>query len=170
MVDVLVRDAAWAKTVGPGTQNARELKVSCGEPHRPVASVRHPGRDTLGVESGGWLRSGSTTARGEIWIAGVSPRGPWLLSIDHLGVAAELAALPTSPVTGPGLATFEFDTLTALHAAIYRDDGVVLASPELSGAARSALGIERTPRLSNLREAHCCNLSAHRAKHGFAVI
>jgi hypothetical protein len=24
-----------------------------------------------GVESGGWIRSGSTTARGEIWIAGV---------------------------------------------------------------------------------------------------
>ena len=29
-----------------------------------------------GVESGGWLRYGSTTARGEIWIAGVPPRGP----------------------------------------------------------------------------------------------
>src|SRR5712671_6653880 len=42
-----------------------------------------------GVESGGWLRYGSTTARGEIWIAGVPPRAPWLLSIDHPGVAAE---------------------------------------------------------------------------------
>ena len=29
-----------------------------------------------GVESGGWLRYGSTTARGEIRIAGVPPRGP----------------------------------------------------------------------------------------------
>jgi hypothetical protein len=60
------------------------------------------------VESGGWLHYGSTTARGEIWIAGMPPRGPWLLSIDHPGVAAELAALPPSALAGPGLATFEF--------------------------------------------------------------
>ena len=73
-----------------------------------------------GVEPGGWLRYGSTTAHGEIWIAGVSPRGPWLLSIDHSGVAAELAALPPSPVPRPGLASFVFDTLTALHATLDR--------------------------------------------------
>jgi hypothetical protein len=73
-----------------------------------------------GVESGGWLRYGSTTAKGEIWIAGVPPRGPWLLSIDHSGVAAELEALPPSPLPGPGLATFDFETLTALHAALDR--------------------------------------------------
>ena len=65
------------------------------------------------VESGGWLRYGSTTARGEIWIAGVPPRGPWLLSIDHPGIAAELATLTPSPLPGPGLATFGFDALTA---------------------------------------------------------
>jgi hypothetical protein len=52
-----------------------------------------------GVERGGWLRYGSTTARCEIWIAGVAPRGPWLLSIDHPGVAAELSSLPSSPPT-----------------------------------------------------------------------
>jgi hypothetical protein len=73
-----------------------------------------------GVERDGWLRYASTTARGEIWIAGVPPRGPWLLSVDHPGVAAELAALPPSPLPGPGLATFGFDTLTALHAALDR--------------------------------------------------
>jgi hypothetical protein len=73
-----------------------------------------------GVESGGWLRYGSTTAHGEIWIAGASPRGPWLLSIDHQGVAAELATLPASPAAAPGLATFEFASLTALHAALDR--------------------------------------------------
>jgi hypothetical protein len=50
-----------------------------------------------GVEPGGWLHYASTTAHGEIWIAGVPPRGPWLLSIDHSGVAAELAATPRSP-------------------------------------------------------------------------
>ncbi len=82
-----------------------------------------------GVESGGWLRYGSTTARGEIWIAGVPPRGPWLLSIDHAGVAAELAALSPSPAPGPGLATFGFDTLTALHAALDRVYKLASASP-----------------------------------------
>jgi hypothetical protein len=224
-----------------------------------------------GVESGGWLRYGSTTAEAEIWLAGVSPRGPWLLSVDHAGVAVELAALPASSLPGPGLATFEFDTLTALHAALDRvyklgvslpdaplarfrartaglpqtteaerlvvqrigqdifraaqmdywgarcritgitdpallrashivpwaecddaqrldvhnglllsalwdaafdtglvsfaDDGTVLASPELSPAARTAIGIERAPRLPNLRDAHRANLAAHRARH-----
>jgi hypothetical protein len=228
------------------------------------------------AKSGGWLRYGSTpTARGEIWIAGVPPRGPWLLSIDHPGVAAELATLPPSPLPGPGLATLSFDTLTALHAALDRiyklgvslpdaplarfraqtaglpqtteverlvvqrigqdifraalvdywgarcpiigitdpallrashivpwaecddaqrldvhnglllsalwdaafdtglvsftDDGTVLVSPELSAAARTALCIESTPRLPNLRDAHRANLAAHRARHGFSA-
>jgi hypothetical protein len=73
-----------------------------------------------GVEPGGWLHYASTTARGEIWIAGIGPHGPWLLSIDHAGVAAEFASLPPQQVTGPGLAAFGFDTLTALHAALDR--------------------------------------------------
>jgi HNH endonuclease len=217
-----------------------------------------------GIESG-WLRYASTTARGEIWIAGVSPHGAWFLSIDHPGVAAELATLPSSPLAGPGLATYEFATVTALHAALDRiyklgislpdsplarfrattatlpqtteaerlvvqrigqqifrsalidywggrcpitgitdptllrashivpwaechdaqrldvhnglllsalwdaafdagvvsfaNDGTVLASPELSAAARTALGIESVPRLPNLRDAHCANLA-----------
>jgi hypothetical protein len=72
-----------------------------------------------GIQSG-WLRYASTTAHGEIWIAGVSPGGPWLLSIDHPGVAAELATLPASSISGPGLATFEFGSLTALHAVLDR--------------------------------------------------
>ena len=226
-----------------------------------------------GVENGGWLRYASTTARGEIWIAGVPPRGSWLLSIDHPGVAAELAVLPSSALSGPGLATFKFNSLTALHAALDRvyklavslpdaplarfraqtaglpqtteaerlvvqhigqeifraalmdywgarcpitgitdpellrashivpwsecndaqrldvhnglllsalwdaafdarlasfaDDGTVLASPGLSAAARTALGIGSAPRLPNLRDAHRANLTAHRARHGF---
>lgn len=226
-----------------------------------------------GIE-GGWLRYASTTAHGEIWIAAVSPTGRWLLSIDHPGVAAELAALPASPVPGPGLAAFSFNTLTALHAALDRvyklgaslpeaplarfrtktaglpqtteaerlvvqrigqdifraalmdywggrcpitgitdpallrashivpwaecddaqrldvhnglllsalwdaafdaglvsfaDDGTVLASPELSLAARTAFDIESTPRLSSLRDAHRVNLAAHRVRHGLS--
>jgi hypothetical protein len=82
-----------------------------------------------GVERG-WLRYGSTTARGEIWIAGVAPRGPWLLSIDHPGVAAELATLPLSALPGPGLAIFSFATLTALHATLDRVYKLGLSLPD----------------------------------------
>jgi hypothetical protein len=52
----------------------------------------------------------------------------------------------------------------------FTDDGTVLASPELSPAARTALGIERTPRLPNLRDPHRASLAAHRARHGFSII
>ncbi len=72
-----------------------------------------------GIERG-WLAFALTTARGQVWIAGASLHGPWLLSIDHAGVAAELAALPAVPVPGPGLATFAFATLTELHEALDR--------------------------------------------------
>jgi hypothetical protein len=63
---------------------------------------------------------GSTTAPGAIWIAAASLRGPWLLSIDHVGVAAEIGALSASPVRGPGIGTFIFETLTQLHAGLDR--------------------------------------------------
>jgi hypothetical protein len=219
----------------------------------------------------GWLPYGSTTAPGEIWIAGASPRGPWLLSIDHGGVAAEL---PTHPEpAGPGRATFVFETLTQLYAALDRvyklaislpdaplarfraeteglprtteaerliiqrigqdvfrgalvdywgsrcpmtgitdaallrashivpwtdcddrqrldvhnglllsalwdaafdkglvsfaDDGVTIVSPQLSGIARQALGVDTAPRLRDLRNEHRANLALHRARHGF---
>ena len=42
-----------------------------------------------GLESG-WFRYGSTTARGDIWIAGASKHGPWFLSLQYPDVAAEL--------------------------------------------------------------------------------
>ena len=57
-------------------------------------------RTERGIKSG-WLHFGSTTARGEIWIGGMSPRRPWVLSIDHPGVAAELVTVPSSPLPGP---------------------------------------------------------------------
>jgi DNA-binding transcriptional regulator YiaG len=82
-----------------------------------------------GIE-GGWLRYGSTTAPGSVWIAGVSPRGPWLLSIDHSGVAAEIGALAASPMPGPGLATFSFPTLAQLHAALDRVYKLAVSLPE----------------------------------------
>ena len=60
----------------------------------------------------------------------VPPRGPWLLSIDHPGVAAELAVLPSSPLPGPSLATFKFNSLTALHAALDRVYKLAVSLPD----------------------------------------
>ena len=105
-----------------------------------------------GAEKGGWLSYGSTTARGEIWIAGVPPRSPWLLSVDHPGMAAELAALPPSPLSGPGLATFVFDTLTALHAALDRvyKLGVSLPDAPLARFRARTAGLNQTTEAERL--------------------
>ena len=72
-----------------------------------------------GIENG-WLHYGSTTARGSLWIASASSQGPWLISIDHSGVAAEIGELLPSPVSGPGLASYMFATLAQLYAALDR--------------------------------------------------
>lgn len=66
-------------------------------------------------EAGGWLAFNSTTAPGRIWIAAASQKGPWFLSLDHSGVAAELGKLPQSELKGPGRVTFSLPTVTHLH-------------------------------------------------------
>ena len=55
-----------------------------------------------------------------------------------------------------------------IYGCSFADDGTVLASPELSDAARTALGIQRAPPLPNLRDVHRANLAAHRTRHGFS--
>lgn len=81
-----------------------------------------------GIE-GGWLRYGSTTAPGDIWIAAASPHGPWFLSIAHQGVAAELDAT-TSGTAAPGASTWRFEMLSGLHAAIDRVYKLAVSLPE----------------------------------------
>jgi hypothetical protein len=82
-----------------------------------------------GIESG-WLHYGSTTAPGSIWIAAASGHGPWLLSLDHSGVAVEIGALPASPFPGPGLATFLFTSTKELHVALDRVYKLAMSLPE----------------------------------------
>jgi len=86
-------------------------------------------RQERGVESG-WLHYASTTAPGSIWIAGASDHGPWLLSLDHSGVATEIGALPAAPVRGPGLATFMLPNVTELHVALDRVYKLAMSLPE----------------------------------------
>jgi hypothetical protein len=81
-----------------------------------------------GVE-GGWLRYASTTAPGSVWIACASQGGPWLLSIDHPGVIAEIAAA-ASTVPGPGAGSFIYETLTKLHAALDRVYKLAMSLPD----------------------------------------
>jgi hypothetical protein len=105
-----------------------------------------------GLALGGWLRYGSTTAHGQIWIAGVPPLGPWFLSIDHGGVAEELTALPAAPNSGPGLATYTFPTLSALHATldrVYRL-GVSLPEAPLSRFRARTAGLPQTTEAERL--------------------
>jgi HNH endonuclease len=104
-----------------------------------------------GVE-GSWLHYASTTAPGSVWIAGASQRGPWLLSTNHAGVSAELGALTTVPVGGPGIATFMFGTLTQLHAALDRVYKLAVSLPDVPLArfrAKTA-GLPRTTEAERL--------------------
>ena len=86
-------------------------------------------RLSRGVENG-WLRFGSTTAQGDVWIAGVSPTGPWLLALDRAEVAAEIGATATALATGPGVAMFVFDTLPPLYAALDRAYRLGISLPD----------------------------------------
>jgi hypothetical protein len=70
-----------------------------------------------GVESG-WLHYASTTAQGEIWLAASSNHGPWFLSLSHKGIREELKLCLAPEVSGPGIVTFIFDTLSDLYVAL----------------------------------------------------
>ena len=100
---------------------------------------------------GGWLRYGSTTARGDIWIAGASPRGPWFLSVSHPGVAAELAPSGT-PAEGPGVANWEFSTLVGLYGAVSRAYQLGVSPPDapLQTFRDRAAGLPRTTEAERL--------------------
>lgn len=78
----------------------------------------------------GWLGYASTTAHGLIWIAGGAPQGPWFLSINHSGVAAEIGVLPASPIPGPGIASYLLATITELHAALDRVYKLAVSLPD----------------------------------------
>ena len=68
----------------------------------------------------GWMRYGSTTAKGDIWIAAATNSGPWFLSLQHAEVAAEIGLSPSHMIAGPGVATFCFEKLAELYSALDR--------------------------------------------------
>lgn len=100
---------------------------------------------------GGWVRYGSTTACGDVWIAGASPRGPWFLSVSHPGVAAELVTSGT-PVNGPGVGSWEYSTLMGLYSALSRTYqlGVSLPDAPLQTFRDRTAGLPRTTEAERL--------------------
>ena len=97
-----------------------------------------------GIEAG-WLRFASTTAQGEIWIAGASRNGPWFLSVDRPEVGAEIGHPPMSPAAGPGAATFVFDALGPLYAGLDRAYRLGLSLPD-APLANFRAAVQNLPR------------------------
>lgn len=101
--------------------------------------------------AGGWIGYASTTARGDIWIAGASPVGPWLLSVSHPGVATELGPEQMDR-QGPGCADFVFPTLSDLHDAVERAYklGVSLPDAPLDAFRKQTKQMPRTTEVERL--------------------
>ncbi|MGH6847630.1 MAG: HNH endonuclease [Methylocella sp.] len=104
-----------------------------------------------GVDNG-WLCFASTTAQVAIWIARASEDGPRLVSVDRPEVSAEFGLLPTSGASGPGAATFAFDTLQALYGALDRvyQLGISLPDAPLKAFRAATCDLPRTTEAERL--------------------
>jgi hypothetical protein len=78
----------------------------------------------------GWMGFGSTSAPCNIFIARALA-GPWLLSVEHTGVAQELSQTFGSSQPGPGVYTCLFPTLSELHHAIDRTYRLSISLPQI---------------------------------------
>ncbi|WP_246678085.1 HNH endonuclease signature motif containing protein [Mesorhizobium sp. B1-1-7] len=68
-------------------------------------------------QANGWQCYASTTAHGQVFLAGAGVHGPWFAAFDHPGLVAELAT-PKADIAGPGLARYRFEALSELYDAI----------------------------------------------------
>lgn len=96
---------------------------------------------------GPWLGYASTTAPGEVWIAGVPPHGPFALSATDAGVAGDLATtFPTYLPAGPGAATILLADDEALTHAVDRAWKLAMSLPPAPLVAFEAAiaGLPRT--------------------------
>lgn len=85
-------------------------------------------RRALGQQDG-WARYGSTTAKGDIYLAAAGAGGPWYLALEHAGVIAELG-LPPADMPGPGRARFAFATLRELYQVLPRVYALAVSLPD----------------------------------------
>lgn len=100
----------------------------------------------------GWIGYRSATACGEIWIARVTLKGDWLLSISHAGVAPEFGLPPIPDILNPGFATYEFAHLQDLYAALERvyKLGVSLPDVPLKAFEKATATLPRTTEAERL--------------------
>jgi hypothetical protein len=105
-----------------------------------------------GGEQDGWLRRGSTTARGWLWLAATSDHGPWLLSLERPDVAAELGLAPSAVPQGPGAATFACASLVELYTALDRvyHLGVSLPTVPLEEFNKATAGLPKSTEAEQL--------------------
>lgn len=96
----------------------------------------------------GWSAFGSTTAKGNIFLAAASDTGPWYLALDHAGVVEELGLAPAD-VPGPGLTRFAFPALGELYAILPRVYALGVSLPD--GPLHAF--IEKTQNLPHTTEA-----------------
>lgn len=102
-------------------------------------------RIELGTREG-WLGYRSTTARGDIWIGRYAGEGPWLLSVSHAAVTAELAVPPVAGVPGPGFASYAFANISQLYQVLDRvyKLGVSLPTAPLEAFHQATANLPRT--------------------------
>lgn len=107
-------------------------------------------RIDLGIHDA-WLGYRSTTARGDVWIGRAAAYGPWLLSITHAAVAAELG-MPPADIPSPGFATYSFANLTQLYQALDRvyKLGVSLPTAPLEAFQKATSHLPRTTEAERL--------------------
>lgn len=86
-------------------------------------------RKSLG-EHDGWAGYGSTTARGNIYLAASGQNGPWFFAIEHSGVISELE-LAATDIPGPGAARYLFYRQAELYAVLRRVYGLSVSLPDL---------------------------------------
>ena len=99
---------------------------------------------------GPWQTYRSTTAAGQVWLAGSSARGPWWLATDHPGVMAEFGEGELTE--GAGLAAYGFADQRQLYQGldrVYRL-GVSLLSAPLNEFENEIAGLPRSTEVERL--------------------
>jgi len=102
-------------------------------------------------DADGWVRYGSTTAKGTVWLAASGHGGPWFLALDHGGIVEELGQAQAD-LPGPGLARYAYPGLTALYAVMPRvyQLGVTLPDGPLEEFRVAVAGLPKTTEAERL--------------------
>ncbi len=158
---IRARDGSRTRRDGGGASTSSSSRDNVIIPQSPAGFVVRTEAEKAAFDNGfrlsqgeesGWLRFASTTARGEVWIAGVPPAGPWLLAVERAEVAAEIGATPSVIADAPGAGAFVFEHLAGLYAALDRAWrlGISLPDAPLSRFRAATAGLPRATEAERL--------------------